>query len=286
MLKPSRYLVLLIIVLIQGCSSLEQAGELVSGTKPTGEVKGVKLSRLDFKGIDLVFDLQVDNPNPVKITLDHLDYELKLLNRSFLTGEQGMGMSLPANGLSQVKLPVRMEFEKLLSSYKELSKRDELPYQIALGLGFDVPLLGRIRLPVQYQGRLPILKIPDISLNRLDIQRLTLQKADLILEFEVVNPNRFALMLDRLDYQLKLNGIDVGNGALSQSLKVEQGGQGRIRLPLTLNFMQAGRGLYTALLGDSGISYELNGALDASGEIPLLDGFRMPLAKQGKVKLK
>ncbi|MCG8088853.1 MAG: LEA type 2 family protein [Candidatus Thiodiazotropha endolucinida] len=278
-------LLLFMILLFQGCSSLQQAEQLMNGIQPTGEVKGVKLSGLDLRGIDLLFDVEVDNPNPVAISLDGLDYDLKLLNRSFLKGQQSMGMSLAADGKSQVKLPVRMEFERLLQHYSELSNRDDVPYQLDLGLGIDVPLLGRVRLPMSYQGRLPVPKLPDVRVSRIDVQRLSLQAIDLMLELEVENPNRFALMLQRLDYQFKLNGIDVGQGAAAQSLNIDKQGKGRVRLPLSLDLQKAGGGLYSALMGGRGLSYELSGRLDATGDTPLIGDIKIPLDKQGKFNL-
>ncbi|MCG8079269.1 MAG: LEA type 2 family protein [Candidatus Thiodiazotropha taylori] len=276
---------LFLILLFQGCSSLQQAEQLMTGVQPTGEVKGVKLSGLDLRGIDLLFDVEVDNPNPVAISLDGLDYDLKLLNRSFLKGQQSMGMSLAADGKSQVKLPVRMEFERLLEHYSELSKRDDVPYQLDLGLGIDVPLLGRVRLPMSYQGRLPVPKLPDVRVSRIDVQRLSLQAIDLMLELEVENPNRFALMLQRLDYQFKLNGIDVGQGAAAQSLNIDKQGKGRVRLPLSLDLQKAGGGLYSALMGGRGLSYELSGMLDATGDSPLIGDIKIPLDRQGSFNL-
>ncbi|MEW8282243.1 MAG: LEA type 2 family protein [Candidatus Thiodiazotropha taylori] len=278
-------LLLFMILLFQGCSSLQQAEQLMNGIQPTGEVKGVKLSGLDLRGIDLLFDVEVDNPNPVAISLDGLDYDLKLLNRSFLKGQQSMGMSLAADGKSQVKLPVRMEFERLLQHYSELSNRDDVPYQLDLGLGIDVPLLGRVRLPMSYQGRLPVPKLPDVRVSRIDVQRMSLQAIDLMLELEVENPNRFALMLQRLDYQFKLNGIDVGQGAAAQSLNIDKQGKGRVRLPLSLDLQKAGGGLYSALMGGRGLSYELSGRLDATGDTPLIGDIKIPLDKQGKFNL-
>ncbi|MCG8016015.1 MAG: LEA type 2 family protein [Candidatus Thiodiazotropha sp. 'RUGA'] len=278
-------LLLFMILLFQGCSSLQQAEQLMNGIQPSGEVKGVKLSGLDLRGIDLLFDVEVDNPNPVAISLDGLDYDLKLLNRSFLKGQQSMGMSLAADGKSQVKLPVRMEFERLLEHYSELSKRDDVPYQLDLGLGIDVPLLGRVRLPMSYQGRLPVPKLPDVRVSRIDVQRLSLQAIDLMLELEVENPNRFALMLQRLDYQFKLNGIDVGQGAAAQSLNIDKQGKGRVRLPLSLDLQKAGGGLYSALMGGRGLSYELSGMLDATGDTPLIGDIKIPLDRQGSFNL-
>jgi LEA14-like dessication related protein len=285
--KQSRfYLLLFFIWSLHGCSSLEQAEQIMSGAKPTVRVKGVKLSDLDLNGMGLVFDMQVENPNPVKILLDHLDYDLKLLGRSFLKGEQSMGLSLAANGSSQVTLPVRMEFDKLLKMYGEINKQDELPYAVNLGLGFDVPLLGRIRMPVNYQGRIPLPKMPDIKLRRVEVEHLTLQKAGLMLELEVANPNQFALMLERLEYRLKLNGIDVGSGALLQSTRIAQQGRGSIQFPIAVNLSEAGSRLYNALIRGSRLRYEFAGSLDAASDHLMIGDVNIPLQKRGQVDLK
>jgi LEA14-like dessication related protein len=178
-----------------------------------------------------------------------------------------------------------MEFEQLLNHYSELSKRDEVSYQLDLGLGFDVPLLGRVRLPVSYQGRMPIPKLPDIRVKRIDVERMSLQAVDLMLELEVANPNRFALMLQRLNYQLKLNGMDVGQGAAAQAMRVDKQGKGKIRLPLSLDLQKVGSGLYSTLAAGKGLSYELNGMLDATGDTPVIGDIKIPFDKQGRFNL-
>jgi LEA14-like dessication related protein len=283
--RPLYLLLLIAIWTLHGCTSLEKAGQAMSESMPTGHVKGVNLSNMDIKGIDLVFDLQVDNPNPVTISLDHLDYELSLLDNTFLKGEQSMGMKLAADGSSQVKVPVRMGFKQLQKIYSKINKRGELPYAIDLGLGLDLPLLGRIRVPVSHQGSIPIPKIPDIAIHRVEVEHLTLQKADVMFELEVTNPNQFAVMLNRLNYQLKLNGIDVAKGISQQPGKIKQQGKGLLKLPLSLDLVKAGTGIYQALVGGSGLRYQLNGSVDASSDHAMIGNIQIPLDKQGQIDL-
>ena len=109
--------------------------------------------------------------------------------------------------------------------------------------------------------------------------------AKLLLQLEVENPNAFSVLLERLDYGLKLNGYDVGGGVVKQAVKVGEEGRGTVSLPLFINFSQAGMGLYQALLGQ-GVRYDLSGSLDASSTHPLLEAFRIPLDRQGSVNLR
>ncbi len=272
-------------LLLTGCAGLEQVGQALEGQKPTAKVQGLKLTGLDLQGVDLVFDVQVDNPNPVGISLAGLDYDLKLQGSSFLQGDQPMGLKLAANGRSQVQVPVRLGFQSLMNSYQQLKEAKRADYLLDLGMGFDVPLLGRVRVPASYRGEFPIPKMPAVSLRTLDVQQLTLNGAQLLLQLDVDNPNDFSLLLDKLNYNLKLNGYDVGGGLVGRSVNIQKDGRGTINLPLSLDFAQAGRGLYSALLGQ-GIRYDLSGSMEATSSNPILERFRIPLDNQGSVNLK
>jgi LEA14-like dessication related protein len=276
--------VLLQTLLLAGCATLEQVSQALEGQKPSAVVQGLKLTGLDMNGVNLVFDVAVDNPNPVGISLAALDYDLKLLGSSFLQGDQPMGMKLAANGSSQVQVPVRLGFQQLLNSYQQLKGAEKVGYELDLGMGFDVPLLGKVRVPVNYRGDFPIPEMPGVSLRSLDVQQLTMSGASLLLQLEVDNPNSFSLLLNKLNYNLKLNGYDVGGGLVDKAVNIKQDGRGTVSLPVSLDFAQAGMGLYSALLG-KGISYDLSGSMQASSSNPILEAFRIPLDKQGRVDL-
>jgi LEA14-like dessication related protein len=270
---------------LQGCNTLQQMGQALEGQKPTALVQGVRMTGLDFDGVDLAFDVKVDNPNPVGISLAGLDYDLKLLGSRFLQGDQPMGMKVAAKGSSQVEVPMRLGFQQLMSTYQQLKTAHQAGYELDLGMGFDVPVLGRVRVPVSYRGEIPVPKMPNVKLQSLDVQQLSMSSAKLLLQMQVDNPNDFSLMLDQLNYHLKLNGFDVGGGLVEKSVNIKQGGQGVIGLPVSLDFAQAGMGLYSALLG-KGMSYDLSGSMNAVSSNPILKSFRIPLDKQGNLPLK
>jgi LEA14-like dessication related protein len=284
-----KQILLLVSILVQlflatSCTTLNQVGQVLEGQKPTASVKGLRLTGLDLNGVNLVFDVGVDNPNPVSISLASLDYDLKLQGSSFLRGDQPMGMQLAAKGNSQVQVPVRLGFQQLHNSYARLKNAREVGYELDMGMGFEVPLLGRIKIPVNYKGKVPIPEIPSVSLRSIDVRQLTLSGATLQLELEVDNPNAFTLMLDKLDYNLKLNGFNLGSGVVNKGMQVQQNGRGRVSLPLKFNFAQAGKGLYSVLLGQR-VNYNLSGSMQASSSNPVLKSFHIPLDKQGKVDL-
>jgi LEA14-like dessication related protein len=276
----------LLIGLLQGCTSLEQVSQVMEGRKPTAQVEGLRLSGLDFNGADLVFDVTVHNPNAFSIDLADFDYDLQLFDESFLKGRESAGVKMAAESASRIQVPMRLGFKQLLTTYQQLKSANQANYRLDLGLGFKMPVIGSLRLPVAFEGDFPVPKIPDFSIKSLAVKRLTLNEAEVLLQLGVDNPNSFSLMLQQLDYHLKLNGALIGKGLIRQPVDIMQGGSGVVSIPLSIDLAQAGRGLYSALLGLSDLRYELNGSVQVSGPRELLGNFNIPLEKQGVIQLK
>ncbi|MES9849740.1 MAG: LEA type 2 family protein, partial [Candidatus Thiodiazotropha sp.] len=155
----------LLIGLVQGCSSLQQVGQVMEGRKPTAQVEGIRLTGLDFDGVDLVFDVDVHNPNAFSIDLAEFDYDLQLFEQSFLKGRQSAGLNLAAQTTNRIEVPLRLGFQQLLKSYHQLRKADQASYQLDMGLGFKMPVIGSLRIPVSFAGEFPVPKIPDFSIR-------------------------------------------------------------------------------------------------------------------------
>ncbi|MES9992436.1 MAG: LEA type 2 family protein [Candidatus Thiodiazotropha sp.] len=272
--------------LLQGCSSLDQVNRVMEGRKPTAQVEGVRFAGLDLTGVDLVFDVGIDNPNPFSIDLTGFDYDLQLFDQSFIKGRQTQGLSLTANSDSNIQLPLRLDFKQLLRSYRQLQVADEASYRLDLGLGFQMPVIGSLRLPVDIEGSFPVPSLPNLKLKSLGVKSLSMQRAELELQLEVDNPNSFSLLLQQLDYDFKLNGVAIAEGLIDKPLEIDRGGAGVVTIPLSVDLLRAGLGLYSALLNRSGLRYELSGVLDASSSHSLLKQFLVPLEKQGSINIK
>jgi LEA14-like dessication related protein len=149
-----------------------------------------------------------------------------------------------------------------------------------------MPVIGSLRLPVTYEDEFPLPRIPDFTIQSLAVERLALNQAEVVLKLGIDNPNDFSLMLQELDYHLKLNGAVIGKGLIRESVDIMQGGSGVVSIPLTIDLAQAGRGLYSALLGLSDLRYELKGVVQASGHGAVLKRFKIPLEKRGVIQLK
>ena len=206
-------LVLALALGMSGCESFNLSGMLKN---PEVSVSGAEIEQLAFDGARVRFDVKVSNPNPVGVRLAGFDYRLTLDGTEFLTGTVDQAVSIAARGASTIPVPVAFRYENLLAAVARLAEAAETPYEMAVGFSFELPVLGKVRVPASFKGVLPVLRAPGVSVAALRLDRLTLTAASLVLSLDIRNPNDFSLGLQGLDYSFAV-GEAVGAG---------QGGKG------------------------------------------------------------
>jgi LEA14-like dessication related protein len=159
-----RYLslpVILPLVLISlACSSVKQ---------PTATFKGVNVTELTPQGFALAFDLNVQNPNPVALPVSGANYKLGFGGVNVLEGKAKPNATLPANGNTDVRLPVTVTFDNLLAAEKAIvSGGGNLPYSLTGDVSFDAGSGGNVlskalgqspTIPLKYEGTLDVKKL-------------------------------------------------------------------------------------------------------------------------------
>ena len=224
MARPMHCLTAISVALLaQGCSVLQ------SMAKP--EVKRVvpKINGISMDGLDMQFDLDVSNPYPIPLSSDGLRYRLAVGGTELLNSKTTDPINVPAGQTSNVSLPVRISYEKLMSVAKGLRGASEAPYE--LGASADFVVLGQpLSLPIKHQGKLPILRPPTFADPKVNISRQGLTQVKLAVDANMHNPNAFDLGLEELGYDVKIGELSLGNIQATTDGKVGAGKTSRIRL--------------------------------------------------------
>lgn len=101
--------------------------------------------------LDLDFTVGIDNPNPVGIRLDHLDFDLLINDNPVLNNVRSdQGIHIPARGLGDVRLSAHVNFANLQSIAQqviELVRGNRARYEIRGNAYYDTPV-GQLRFPV------------------------------------------------------------------------------------------------------------------------------------------
>lgn len=277
-----KLLPLFIIIFLAGCAELAKHAETI---KPTAKLTDTRLANISFEQADLVFELAVENQNPIAIKLAGLDYDLKIENQSLMSGVTAQGLEIKPVSTSTVKLPVTLKFDDLKKLPGELWQKDSFNYQLETKFVVDLPVIGNYAIPVTKVGELPVPKLPDIRIKGVQIKSLNLITAELVALVEVVNPNAFDLSFSDFNYQLNVNQQSWGQGRINQSKKIAEKGKATLEIPVKLNMASMGQTAYRMLSDKQPLEYHLTGGINLDTGIELLQNFNMPLDIKGKASL-
>lgn len=274
-------MILWMVLVFSGCAALEQSG---LWKKPGMKFDAVRIAALDFEGITLDLGLKVSNPNAYGIAYGAMEYALKLQNTDFLSGTLEQSGRIEAGQTQKVTLPLTFRFADMVDLVKN-STADTFAYGLDAAMLFNIPLVGEVKLPVRTEGSLPIPKVPEIGLNAMDVDNVSLAGADILLKFEVKNPNVFDLVLGGFDYALGLNGQSVVSGKSAARQTLGAGKTGVVEIPVRLSFLEGGMALYNLLVGGGDLQYQLDFNSILGSGLPALQNVPFNTQKTGIVSL-
>ena len=119
---------------------------------------------------------------------------------------------------------------------------------------------------------------PELQFRGLRVNSIGLDGASIDVVVDVYNPNSFRLGLDHFSYDLAIENIHFGAGAIDAPLSVEGRNTATVRLPLHVDWSRLG-GVGRGALQTGSVSYGV------SGEMTVATGFgrrRVPYLKAGR----
>ena len=268
---------------LSGCAELAKHVDTI---KPTAKLTGTRLADINFEQVDLIFDMAVENKNPITLDLAGLDYDLKIENQSLVSGVTAKAIKLKANSTSPVQLPVTLKFDDLKKLPGELWSKDKLAYDLQTTFNINLPVIGNYAIPVSKQGEFPVPKAPAVKIKDVKIKSLSFKTAELVAQVEITNPNDFDLGLSNLNYQLNVDQQNWGQGKINQSSNIPKKAKGIIDIPVKLNLLSAGKSAYNALVNKTPVEYQLTGNVTLDSGLELLKGYDLPLDIKGTTSIR
>ena len=275
---------ILLVGLFAACSSVQEYLK-TSIQKPRVEFTGAEINGLSFEALDLIFDLRIANPNPVGINLTGFDYNLFINRQSFVKGRQDDGLQIAANGENTVQIPLTLQFSEIYQSLVSLKNADSSQYKIACGFSFDLPVLGMQRIPVSKEGSIPLLKLPHISVESLQLKEMNFTGADLQLNLRLFNPNAFSFLVKALHYELEVNEKPWVHGQSEDRSSVAAKDAGLLAIPISLNFLQIGQSVSQLMKRNQTLNYHLKGDLNLGSSLPLLGEVKVLFDRSGQIRI-
>lgn len=257
--SPIRALAALSLALsLSGCATLQQA--LAVQEKPKLKYQTVRMRDLSFESITLDFDFVVENPYDVAISLASLDYQLDVDQKPLLQGQTNKELNVEPKGSSVITLPYKIEFVKVTEAVAALfSSRKEIPYALAVTFGLKTPI-GVLPIPVKTAGNVPLPKLPDVSVGKVKLGKMSLLGAKILFDLNVKNNSAFPMAVKGSQLGVKLAGVDVSNSQLDiPDVPAEQ--SQTVQVPVDISFLKLGSAAVKAIKNKK-VDYNLDGDLN------------------------
>ena len=118
---------------------------------------------------------------------------------------------------------------------------------------------------------------PKVSIEKVEMGKLTLAGGSAKFILKISNPNRFAIPLSGFDYGLRLNGVEVANGNREHKVTIQAGESKVVEIPMVFSFTNM-MNLLPNLLNNRNLKYDLAGSIH-------FPWFNLPFNRSGGTSL-
>lgn len=251
--------------------------------KPTAKLSGFHLPKITLERADIVVDVLISNPNPVPIPLVDINYLIESDGRKLISGVIPDAGTIHAHGSETIKIPITLIYQDIKDTYDDIQPGEVIPYKVRVELIADVPVLGRLTLPLEKEGEIPIPYKPDVDVERIEFERLSFEETSALLHLKVENMNKFDLGLNALEYSFSMADATIANATLGKSTKIEQRGVSTLQIPFSFRPKDLGSAVWDVIRG-KGAGYSMVGKLEVDTPFGPM---HLPFTKEGgKTKLK
>ncbi|KAI9114586.1 hypothetical protein K1719_014284 [Acacia pycnantha] len=226
---------------------------------------------------ELVVDVLIKNPNPVPIPLVDINYLIESDGRKLVSGLIPDAGTIRAHGQETVKIPVVLIYRDIKNTYHDIKPGSIVPYRVKVDLLVDVPVIGRITIPLEKTGEIPIPYKPDVDLEKIRFETFSFEETVAVLHLKLENKNDFDLGLTALDYEIWLADVSIGGAELAKSAKIEKSGITYIDIPFTFRPKDFGSALWDMIRG-KGTGYSIKGNINADTPFGAM---KLPISKEG-----
>ena len=254
----------------------EKIEETIGFGKPTVDVAGIHIPSINLEKADIVVDVLVKNPTPIPIPLIDINYLIESDGRKLVSGLIPDAGTIHAHGSETVQIPISLIYDDIKNTHDDIKPGSIIPYKIRVEFIVDVPVFGRLTLPLEKTGEIPIPYKPDIDIEKIRFQRFSFEETVAILHLKLENKNDFDLGLKTLEYEVWLSGMSIGGAELSESTTLAKNGISHFNIPITFKPKDFGSALWDMIRG-KGTGYSMKGHINVDTPFGAMN---LPISKE------
>jgi hypothetical protein len=213
----------------------------------------MQVQDLSRSGLKIVFYVNLINSSSE-------DYYLIKYSYRFITGRKEYlqmqvpieeGIKVTAMENTMIALPVKITYDLLFHTAPELTENEMVQCYIQGDFEFFSNRGRRKVIPFAFNGDFPIFDPPEVKIEAIKINDLTIAGSDFDLQVNFINKNGFELLVDRIHYSIRIGGYLIDKGTIPGDKSIEKYGEKSFFLNALVNFYDVGKDIYGFFQQDS-----------------------------------
>lgn len=208
----------------------------------------------------------LENKAPYKITIDTLDYTLKLAGVELVSETQAVCLEQQPGQVDTIDLILRLPYKKAMGLVRDIQNQDSTFITADFSVTYNT-FLGRTTIPVKRDIDIKVPRPPDFKLKKVKTGKLNWKekRIDIVLQLQVKNNSDvIGLAIRDLAYNAKLGDNVVGQGSYSKKIIIDPLSTTEVDLPIDLEVDKPFQVLWDVITNEDSMDYEINltGVLD------------------------
>jgi len=223
--------------------------ESAQGLKPELSVAQVNVTDLSSERIKMTVKAFLRNPSPIEVKTSRLDYRILIDSIEVLKSSYTKPLVIRSSDSTAVEIPMEILAEpmsRVLKRFKE-QRIDSANYTLLATLYADVPIAGERQFNFDKTKRLPAFQIPDVEVEKIDLDKLGLHETKLSCNLLIKNRNTFALKFKDARYTINVGEELTMNGGVPGLTNIPAKGTGPLPMYLNVSTGDAGKLAWQAL---------------------------------------
>ena len=244
-----------------------------------------KVDKLDFTKAELVFSIDVENPNKFDLPMPKMEYDYKVNNNSFIKSSVVVGSVLAAAAVTPVFIRLSVDYPELFRNFQSLRNLNEVPSILSIKSDFKIPAFPNNPTIADQTVSLPLIKVPTLSFGGIRVKNLSPTNIDFEINWEVENNNSFAMNVKNLNFNFAVNNSTWVNGKVPGSPQIPANRKTSIPFTFSINNLTMVKDITAIISQGRNINYTCGGNLNLGTSLPGLGDFGTPFNYTGTSKL-
>ncbi|MES0490143.1 MAG: LEA type 2 family protein [Leptospirales bacterium] len=273
-----RFLVALLCLVIFQAQCASGSAKLFK--TPEIEYEGFKVKHIDFSGATLEFYLGVVNNNRFGVKLAGMQHRFSMEEEEIFVSEMDDKIHIKPKDRTIVKIPIKVSFKEFKKGIGYIIETRRLPYRINSIITFDTAF-GEIPVKIKKEGELEFPAPPDITVEDVDLDKMTIKQIKLIFSLRLENNDEVNLKIKSMNYAIRLNGTPISDGEISSFSEKRRSKTLNITIPVTIEMRNLKRSIIKVIASGK-IDYQMLFNLNMKSEY---GDYIIAIEKSGTAKL-